>query len=95
MNSRLCERAQITAIREHESEYDQLGQAEKFFLEIAKVKRYGQRLEALNFKRVFNDRIAEARKVRSPFHYAKRMRVMRTDRINGALTECGRYSDSY
>ena len=51
---------EIATIREHENEFDQLGLCEKYFHEISKVKRFGQRLEALNFKRLFADRIAEA-----------------------------------
>jgi hypothetical protein len=54
------EQAQLA---EHESDVESLGTAEQFYCEMMKISRYEQRLNAMLFKRKFNERAQEIRPI--------------------------------
>ena len=51
------EEAELLA--EHESNYEQLGKPEQFFVEMLKIDRYEQRLKAMLYRKKFSERFDE------------------------------------
>ncbi|KCV71794.1 hypothetical protein H696_01212 [Fonticula alba] len=50
---------EITLIREHIDNFDQLGDCEKFFWEVSKIQRFQGRLESISFRRTFAEKSSE------------------------------------
>ena len=52
---------EISLLKEHEKEKDNMAKADRFFFEMSKIDHYEQRLKCLFFKKRFQEKIGEVK----------------------------------
>ncbi|XP_005801208.1 disheveled-associated activator of morphogenesis 1 [Xiphophorus maculatus] len=55
------EKSDVDLLEEHKHELERMARADRFLYDMSRINHYQQRLQALHFKKKFNDRLAEVK----------------------------------